>query len=906
MAWVEGSVAPRLFLREFARILCTTNLRSVTHEVQGEELVTSDRLIFYAKNRNWDESAPPLVYENDAVVDSSQYTVDYAAGKITFNEARDASAVIKADYVYITEEVDPEKNWSLVYPDPQDYKRRISLSKAPMTGDETNTVYRAENAPWDRGYPVIVFVNGSEFPRYTQVEDSAVDEPLHTLDQVIYSSPHTNWIDTKPVTVRVNDAVISPTKQVLNQVTGEILTTSDNLVYQSSHGNWDVSSPVKVYENGTEITTGFTVNHDTGTVIFDSERAPSAVISVDYAYVSTETVYTVNYAAGYIEFAEPLDPDDRVTASYSYFYSTETYQINYDEGLVTFIEPRDTSDVVTASYTYIDLESDGFAEALGAIGRRVVLKTTTTPVGGESLTMYLEAEFPEYLVNVEIGLPYYEDAEGNTASTPPNYHGVRMRLVSEWDFVNKRPAQAAHVSPWSSLDWYRTFEDRLRDLLDDDPETDQLDDGVAHLPIELPETAADVPITYWGTVDNDRVVMIVLGAPGVTLEHYLSSFLYIGAIDPMKDGARDVEGNFVLTTTSSQPPARQLDVTIEPPKFEVIPPAMKYAPDGQNWDVIRSGLYYYRRLVGADGLDMLAGCHRYRVVIQREDGGFTLPSDSVEVKWLAGDDDVIYSDYPYTDGHRIGVSSPGVVWDPRAHAEGAVLRIQAPPGTAKIYVYRTRTQWTNLATDSTTADAADSVSATEPHRLVGTITLEPSNQPVTVEWMDPVSTPSPTGEEFTAPSLADIIPMNVRSVRRNQSFNAVEEIDWPDDWGQTTATGVLDLSMYKTFRGELFQRHDVAFISPGEGQISDPFQASVWTGMYHVSPIVVTHMVDGERGMLKDCLAVFDRSIVYGDTIYIDKDTPEEKEYRFFRITAPYHFLMNSPNPVMGIAIRVS
>src|SRR5690606_21423610 len=146
--------------------------------------------------------------------------------------------------------------------------------------------------------------------------------------------------------------------------------------------------------------------------------------------------------------------------------------------------------------------------------------------------------------------------------------------------------------------------------------------------------------------------MIVLGAPGVTLEHYLSSFLYIGAIDPMKDGVRDVEGNFVFTTTSSQPPARQLDVTIEPPKFEVIPPAMKYAPDGQNWRIEGSAYNWVRRLSGADPLDMLAGSHRYRVVIQRADGGYTLPSESVELKWLAGDEDVIEADYPYYDGKR--------------------------------------------------------------------------------------------------------------------------------------------------------------------------------------------------------------------------------------------------------------
>lgn len=92
--------------------------------------------------------------------------------------------------------------------------------------------------------------------------------------------------------------------------TGLTYTLANNNVINLVSGNVsdedEFSSPyvVKIYDGGVEVTSGFTIDYDAGTITFDS--APSGAVTVDYSYENGST-YTIAPDAGkilYLEHAE--------------------------------------------------------------------------------------------------------------------------------------------------------------------------------------------------------------------------------------------------------------------------------------------------------------------------------------------------------------------------------------------------------------------------------------------------------------------------------------------------------------------------------------------------------------------------------------------------------------------------
>jgi hypothetical protein len=65
-------------------------------------------------------------------------------------------------------------------------------------------------------------------------------------------------------------------------VRGEYLEATDAREYRALNQFWWDDPEPKVYVNGVEVTTGFTINYEEGTVLFDVAKAPDDVVTVDY------------------------------------------------------------------------------------------------------------------------------------------------------------------------------------------------------------------------------------------------------------------------------------------------------------------------------------------------------------------------------------------------------------------------------------------------------------------------------------------------------------------------------------------------------------------------------------------------------------------------------------------------
>lgn len=80
----------------------------------------------------------------------------------------------------------------------------------------------------------------------------------------------------------------------IKEVIGEELTPDgDYLIYTAGHQNWindGINYPVTVYVNGTEETSGFTINYIQGKVEFDSALTVDDVVTVDYYYDAVEVL----------------------------------------------------------------------------------------------------------------------------------------------------------------------------------------------------------------------------------------------------------------------------------------------------------------------------------------------------------------------------------------------------------------------------------------------------------------------------------------------------------------------------------------------------------------------------------------------------------------------------------------
>jgi hypothetical protein len=134
-----------------------------------------------------------------------------------------------------------------------------------------------------------------------------------------------------------------------------------------------------------------------------------------------------------------------------------------------------------------------------------------------------------------------------------------------------------------------------------------------------------------------------------------------------------------------------------------------------------------------------------------------------------------------------------------------------------------------------------------------------------------------------------------------------EEIN---QYSDKTATGVLDISMLKTYTGFPMQAHVASMTTPDEFVNKHLEGPSAYTKKYHMSPIYVYHGFDGYRGELYG-IASTDRSTVVNlDEMvhkYNDADpvgTPNTEDvYKVFLVNAPYSIFNDSTNVLHGVAI---
>jgi hypothetical protein len=141
------------------------------------------------------------------------------------------------------------------------------------------------------------------------------------------------------------------------------------------------------------------------------------------------------------------------------------------------------------------------------------------------------------------------------------------------------------------------------------------------------------------------------------------------------------------------------------------------------------------------------------------------------------------------------------------------------------------------------------------------------------------------------------------SVIRDKFTHEIIDVKFSNKYGKDTATGVSDIMMFQTRSGLKYQRHQAAFITTEEFMRKEKSGQSRWTGKFHLSPIYIEHSYDKQRGWLDGVMAVDDSGIEHLDELIVDKDTPNEEVYKFFRVNAPYSMFNNSPNYSYGIAI---
>lgn len=139
----------------------------------------------------------------------------------------------------------------------------------------------------------------------------------------------------------------------------------------------------------------------------------------------------------------------------------------------------------------------------------------------------------------------------------------------------------------------------------------------------------------------------------------------------------------------------------------------------------------------------------------------------------------------------------------------------------------------------------------------------------------------------------------------------ITTINYPDTYGNNTATGVTDISMLSTSSKVYFQKHHMMFATPEEFLTKYNYGKSAYTGEFYADKIKVIHGNDGPRGMLQGMLAIDSSSLYAFDELIVNKEfskdpKADEEIYVYFPITAPYSPFANSPNDRFGIAVKKS
>lgn len=604
--------------------------------------------------------------------------------------------------------------------------------------------------------------------------------------------------------------------------------------------------------------------------------------------------------------------------------------VSYDSPLVTTRQDIEEDLVVTLTTRGVEDLKVG----LDKIKDRVVLQTTTTPeqifepvIGDDfgardtatELTMYVEFTKPDRLVNPETGLERYTDFKGRQQQTQYNNHYIMARMFDQWDDEFQKPADAvydgetlvdkgAYVSDWSKYAWFKDWKEYMVDELDEDAGLSNAGDGVVFQEVITQGMTEEFPIQFWVSSNNNRLSVVLMGDPTLDQDNFLTSFAYFGRIHPFFDsecivkrddtGAivmdtdgnpileekrtyfeNDVAGNFAMTVGSSTMPA----AIGTPPKGEALIEAVQLNVDNTTTPATPIvGELYDRTVFGY-------------VVTYLTEIGESKPTP--------------------IDAGRIVVPQGTVSAGSTAPTQGISLKIRfrLPDEATGYRIYR----YHQANTATFNADA----NRHENYKLVTSV--EKLDRLRTIEYIDegnilPMYSTSydPVADATTITLINDTLngfyskflaavatARSFESVVRDRFTGAILDVKFSDKFGKDTATGVNDIVMFQTRSGLKYQRHQAAFITTEEFMRKEKSGQSRWTGKFHLSPIYIEHSYDKQRGWLDGVMAVDDSGIEHLDELIVDKDTPTEEVYKFFRVNAPFSMFNNSPNYAYGIAI---
>lgn len=543
---------------------------------------------------------------------------------------------------------------------------------------------------------------------------------------------------------------------------------------------------------------------------------------------------------------------------------------------------------------------------------------------------------PTSIIDRTQGIITFEDGLGNDAVVKVsykyfksiNFEQLKPIVTAEYRWIGKlrctyttngepKPIsvgieKGGHISEWSKFSWYTDFKEQLRDVYDTDAGTSNINEGIVFMPVITPGLYEDVPVLYWMSVCNDFVSIVLQGDPSVNYDNYLISFGYFGAIDSFtrdvsgvqKPYLNDVVGNFALTVGSSTVPCFTFPEVSKPLQFN--PEILEMTSLSESFTSSNFSLTEDGTPVAYSRTDATTNAN-YKL-------------SQIGLRIVAGNNEMYSAPSPYAQSDIFLRRSLGIL--PYPDPTNITLKIKIPSNATYVKVYRysgsLATTDPRLAlVERTTGESCPnagpydksyfmtSVDVTGLTPVVGesdTYLLELTDVKAALSLTAPVAqiTNGRTDSGTQKPVIRDEILYNGQVY----GSGAIMEINFPQNWGPMTATGVNDICMLKTRSGTYFQKHNTSFITPDELMQKEAFNPSRWTGHFHLSPCYLVHGYDGYRGWLKGTVVVDNSSIIHQDELVVNKGKVNEEIYKYFRVTAPFSFLTNSPNNRYGIAIK--
>lgn len=886
------------------------------------------------------------IIANSIVVKSLNGAVTYAkTADYTYDPATNKIVRVEGGKIFSGAEVTVEYNFTF---------NKI-LSTVPVVVEKKLTTVAADREISTSTYIVNYAAKNIEF---------LVDPPAAEYFQLTFTEKSGTYSRTDRTDIKLElDPLSSSGRRFkLPAGYGEIVMESDIRAIGNGSGaagtgeapyNFDATNKKVVFTTAPVLSEGdelyFTFyQYKDDNLLSDVEQVQRALLAKDatdatgktYKISGTLNTLNANFPHTVELFTENLAPVlelhlNSVDAGYE-LVSTADYVLNYDNPATNFVVAPAGADEFVMTFKSrgaLDLQL-----GLGKVVDRVILKTTTTPESTDgigagdgygatdtatSLDMYVELYKPARLVNPENGLERYADINGSQVTTQQNNHYIQVRMFDRWDdaiqdYVKPKydvsgtlVDKGANVSNWSKYAWFQDWKEYLIDELDSDAGISDLAQGVIFQEVKTNGMTDQFPIQFWISTNNNRIALVLMGDPTLDQDNFLTSFAYIGRIQPFYDTKyrvkfeadgttisrdangdpiieevreyfeNDVSGNFALSTGSSTIPA---DIGI-PPKGQPVFSSIDIARNADNtlapgslWDMTGFGYAVTYLTEGGESRPTQIADARSLLYIPKKTVNPASTNDvaiqglSLKVKFTLPQEATGYKIYRFhynVDSNR---------------DEGYLLN------ASKYENYKLVTTVNRLETAERSFEFIDDgsfLTMTDTTKVPNTIRR---NSLATDVFYKKFTSAVSTARSF-------------ESVVRDKFTGAILDVKFSDKFGKDTGNGVNDLVMYAARSGLKYQKHYPAFITTEEFMRKEKSGQSRWTGKFHLSPIYIEHSYDKQRGWLDGVMAVDDSGIAHLDELIVDKDTTREEVYKFFRINAPYSMFNNSPNYAYGIAL---